>query len=285
MAVRRRKTRNSGAWLVVIVVMLAIVLGVIAVTLYFKGGIGPSGNETSIPAASVQEISSAASVTAPSSTPASSEEEASSAATVSKIPAVIPDGEFVTPKGFTVVTKNGISTVDGVLIVNKTYSIPANYTDRLSATAKAAFDRMVEAAKEEMGYDLYILKGGGGDFRSYDYQKSLYDYRVSTKGKERADIVSARPGHSEHETGLAIDVVYADSSIEPPEEIVWMDNNCWRFGFILRYPEGKTDETGYIYEPWHIRYLGDVEFAEELYNDGDWITLEDYFGLTSVYAD
>ena len=65
-------------------------------------------------------------------------------------------------------------------------------------------------------------------------------------------------------------------------EAIWLHNNCYKYGFIIRYPQGKTNETGYIYEPWHFRYVG-TELAEILYNGGDWITMEDYFGITSVY--
>lgn len=283
MAPRRRKKRNQSAgsnWAVGAVVLLALVLGMIAVLYGCSSGYGPSGEEVSIPAGSAQEASSeAASVTPLSLTPASSE-KASSAAVSSKIPAVIPDGEFVTPKGYTVVTRNGISTVNGVLIVNKTYSIPANYASGLDPEMLSAFNEMAAAAKEEMGYTLTIFSG----FRSHANQIAVYNGHVASKGKTRADQVSARPGHSEHETGLTADINDADSSKEPPEEIVWMDENCWKYGFILRYPQGAEELTGYQFEPWHMRYIGDKELAETLYNNGEWISLEEYFGLTSVYA-
>ena len=285
MAPRRRKRRNQNAgsyWVVGVVVLLALVLGMIAILFGCKGGVGPSEEETSIPAGSVREISSAAaSSQADSSAAPVSSKEASSATASSKIPAVIPDGEFVTPKGYTVVTKNGISTVNGVLIVNKTYSIPANYASGLDSKMLAAFNEMAAAAKEEKGYSLTIFSG----FRSHATQIAVYNGHVASKGKARADVVSARPGHSEHETGLTADINYADSSIEPPEEIVWMDENCWKYGFILRYPQGANEYTGYNYEPWHMRYIGDKELAETLYNNGEWISLEEYFGLTSVYAE
>ena len=279
---RRRKTNNGAFWAVGVIAALALALGVIAIVLWQKGSfpvvaILQEASEQTSSAAIAQSISTGTN----SETTASSKSEASSAAVSSKIPAVIPDGEFVTPKGYTVVTKNGISTVDGVLIVNKTYSIPANYASGLSSEMLAAFNKMAAAAKEEKGYTLTIYSG----FRSNATQIAVYNGHVASKGKARADVVSARPGHSEHETGLTADINYADSSIEPPEEIVWMDENCWKYGFILRYPQGANEYTGYNFEPWHMRYIGDKELAETLYNEGDWISLEEYYGLTSQYAE
>ncbi len=279
------RRRKSDPWIAGIVLGLAVILGAVAIVLWQRGGIGPTAQEpSSAEAASVSAVSSslpAISVAADSSQPASSAAPSSQPSVSSAPPAVIPDGEFVTPKGYTVVTKNGISTVNGVLIVNKTYSIPANYASGLSAEMLAAFNKMAAAAKEEKGYTLTIFSG----FRSHANQIAVYNGHVASKGKTRADQVSARPGHSEHETGLTADINYADSSIAPPEEIVWMDENCWRFGFILRYPQGANEATGYNFEPWHMRYIGDTVLAQELYNDGEWISLEEYFGLTSVYAD
>ena len=81
--------------------------------------------------------------------------------------------------------------------------------------------------------------------------------------------------------GLAVILEHPHRFAETPEGI-WLNNHGYEYGFILRYPLGKTDETGYIYEPWHFRYVG-TELAEKLYNGGDWITMEDYFGITSVY--
>ncbi|MBP5618693.1 MAG: D-alanyl-D-alanine carboxypeptidase family protein [Clostridia bacterium] len=214
---RRRKTNNGAFWAVGVIAALALALGVIAIVLWQKGSfpvvaILQEASEQTSSAAIAQSISTGTN----SETTASSKSEASSAAVSSKIPAVIPDGEFVTPKGYTVVTKNGISTVDGVLIVNKTYSIPANYASGLSSEMLAAFNKMAAAAKEEKGYTLTIYSG----FRSNATQIAVYNGHVASKGKARADVVSARPGHSEHETGLTADINYADSSIEPPEEIV-----------------------------------------------------------------
>ena len=186
--------------------------------------------------------------------------------------------KFVTSKGFEGEVKDGITYIDGYLIANKTYSLPDSYNPGglLDVTKKNA-DKMIEASKKE-GLNIYISSG----FRSYARQKTLYNNYVSHDGKEKADTYSARPGHSEHQSGLAFDVNQINSTFDNTNEAKWLHKNCYKYGFILRYPKGKTNETGYIYESWHFRYVG-VELATKLYNDGDWITMEDYFGITSRY--
>lgn len=184
---------------------------------------------------------------------------------------------FTTLKGYPAKTVDGMTYVNGYLIVNKSYSIPEDYNpglnEEVSKHAKAMF---TEAATE--GLNIYISSG----FRSYDYQKGLYERYVKRDGVELADTYSARPGHSEHQTGLSFDVNQVDDTFDNTEEAKWLADNCYKYGFILRYPKGTTDETGYQYESWHYRYVG-TELAKELYNNGDWITLESYFGLTSQY--
>lgn len=184
---------------------------------------------------------------------------------------------FTTSKGFQGVRKDGVTYIDGYLIANKSYSLPQSYGNGLTSETKAAFNTMAAAAKAE-GLNIYISSG----FRSYSTQKSLYKRYVKRDGVEKADTYSARPGNSEHQSGLAFDVNIISSAFIGTPEAIWLHDNCYKYGFILRYPEGKTNETGYIYEPWHFRYVG-VELATTLYNGGDWITMEDYFGITSVY--
>lgn len=184
---------------------------------------------------------------------------------------------FITSKGFRGETINGVTYIDGYLIANKTYSLPASYGCGLTAETLSAFDQMAAAAKEN-GLNIYIISG----FRSYSTQKSLFNRYVKRYGTARADVISARAGHSEHQSGLAFDLNSVKGAFAGTPEAVWLENNCYLYGFILRYPKGKTDETGYIYEPWHFRYVGN-ELAEKLYNGGNWITMEDYFGITSAY--
>ena len=184
---------------------------------------------------------------------------------------------FTTSKGFKGVTKNGVTYIEGYLVVNKTYTLPSSYGNGLTNATTEAFNNMQAAAKAD-GLNIYISSG----FRSYSYQKTLYNNYVNRDGVVAADTYSARAGHSEHQSGLAFDVNTINDSFANTEEGKWLNDNCYKYGFILRYPKGKSDETGYQYEPWHFRYVG-VELAEKLYNNGNWITVEDYFGITSRY--
>ena len=171
--------------------------------------------------------------------------------------------------------KNGMTFVDGILIVNKTYSLPADYDPGTSAVAQNAFDKMAAAAAKD-GITLFINSG----YRSYQEQVNLYNSYAYERGTEEADKVSSRPGHSEHQTGLTFDVNTTELSFEGTPEAIWLEKHCAEYGFIIRYPKGKEDETGYIYEPWHIRYLG-KETAEKVTESG--LTLEKYLGITSDY--
>ena len=135
---------------------------------------------------------------------------------------------------------------------------------------------MRKAALED-GIELKVVSG----FRSYDIQNGLYNRYVARDGKAAADTYSARPGHSEHQTGLAADLNSVDNNFGDTKEGKWLNDNCYKYGFILRYPKGKEEYTGYMYESWHFRYVGDI--AKELYNNGSWLSLEEYLGITSKY--
>ena len=188
-----------------------------------------------------------------------------------------------TSKGYTITVKNGVTYIDGYLIANKTYSLPSTYSPGLNSDVKSKADSMFADAKKD-GYNLYIASG----FRSYDTQKKLYTNYVKRDGKKVADTYSARPGASEHQSGLAFDVcdrnvsACINSNFDSTAQAKWLSENAYKYGFILRYPKGKTDKTGYKYESWHFRYVG-VDLATKLYNGGNWITLEEYFGITSEY--
>ena len=99
-----------------------------------------------------------------------------------------------------------------------------------------------------------------------------------------ADTYSSRPGNSEHQTGLCFDLNSIEDSFQYTSEGKWVNDNCYKYGFCIRFPKGKDAYTGYQYESWHLRYVG-TELAEKLYNNGDWISLEEYFGITSEYPD
>ncbi len=204
-------------------------------------------------------------------------EEAKLTVTAKSNSANIVTKNFTTSKGFKGVTKGGVTYIDGILVVNKTYSLPSNYGNGLTSTTLNAFNKMKTAASKE-GLNIYISSG----FRSYTRQNSIYNNYVKQDGKAKADTYSARPGHSEHQTGLAYDVNTISPAFDNTKEAKWLANNCYKYGFILRYPKGKDNETGYMYESWHFRYVGE-DLATKLYNNGDWITLETYFGITSAY--
>lgn len=174
-----------------------------------------------------------------------------------------------------VTTADGLTYVDGVLIANKTYSLPSDYNPGVDSTAKGALNKMIAAAKKD-GITLTIVSG----FRSYSTQKSIYNNYVSRDGKAEADRYSARPGYSEHQTGLAFDMNSLSQSFENTPEGKWLAANCYKYGFIIRYQKSKESITGYMYEPWHVRYLG-TELAEKVYDSG--LCLEEYFGITSQY--
>lgn len=168
--------------------------------------------------------------------------------------------------------------VQGVMIVNKKNPLPATYNKGEDPVAKAAFDKMAAAAKEE-GLELVAFSG----FRSYEYQTTLYDRYVAKDGKDAADRYSARPGYSEHQTGLAFDIgekgredLWLTSAFGESKAGQWLVNNAHKYGFILRYPQGKEEITGFMYESWHFRYL-EGDLATKVYNSG--VTLEEYLGL------
>ncbi len=170
---------------------------------------------------------------------------------------------------------SGPTYIGGILIANKTYSLPTDYNPGLDPTCQSQFKKLSAAAAAE-GLNIYLSSG----FRSYDYQKRIYNNYVRIHGQAKADTFSARPGHSEHQTGLAIDVNTVTDSFGATREAAWLAAHAHEFGFIIRYPKGKEHITGYKYEPWHIRYLG-IDTATAVYNSG--LTLEEYLGITSVY--
>lgn len=167
-----------------------------------------------------------------------------------------------------------------VLLANKKNPLPSTFAPGEDPLAREAFDKMAAEAKLS-GFNLTAFS----TYRSFEYQQTLYERYVGRDGKEAADTYSARPGYSEHQTGLAFDIGevnfekhWASSSFGETEAGKWLAANAHRFGFILRYPEGKEDITGYMHESWHYRYVG-VEIAKDIYNRD--ITLEEYLDHTS----
>ena len=199
-----------------------------------------------------------------------------------------------TSRGYVLAKKNGVTYVFSkygyTLIANKTYSLPSTYTPYafqgaepepestlgLTPVCREAFAELQRGAAKE-GVSIWLLSG----YRSYSRQQRLYNNYAARDGKAAADTYSARPGHSEHQTGLAMDVNSLSSSFANTKEGRWLAANAHKYGFVIRYPSGKQSATGFIYEPWHIRYLG-KELAAAVYASGQ--CLEEFFGITSVYA-
>lgn len=152
-------------------------------------------------------------------------------------------------------------------VINLNYAIGKKL---LRNDAKEAFQKLCEDAKK-----IGLIIKAESTYRDYYYQEGLYNNYVKEYGNIYADNCSARPGHSEHQTGLAVDVRGSNgdyNDFEKTEEFIWMKDNAYKYGFILRYPKGKEHITGFKYEPWHYRYIGG--YAKEIYQKK--LTLEEY---------
>ncbi|ARK21411.1 D-alanyl-D-alanine carboxypeptidase [Sporosarcina sp. P26b] len=165
--------------------------------------------------------------------------------------------------------------IHGVLLANKQYPLPEDYAPGESEEAREAFNELAASALTS-GINLQAFS----TYRSYDYQVTLYNRYVERDGQEAADRYSARPGYSEHQTGLAFDIGevnhekhWASNSFGDTEAAKWLAANAHQYGFILRYPEGKEEMTGYMHESWHYRYVG-KDMAEQIFKRN--ITLEEY---------
>ena len=174
-----------------------------------------------------------------------------------------------------------------LVLVNKEYKLPENYVPSklelisnefanenkyLREEARIAFETLSKEAKN-LGYRVVAVS----TYRDYEYQDKLYNMYVQEKGIDYADKCSARPGHSEHQTGLAVDVEGSNrdyDEFENSKEFVWMKENAYKYGFILRYPKGKEKITGFKYEPWHYRYVG-LDVAKTIHDEN--LTLEEYY--------
>lgn len=173
------------------------------------------------------------------------------------------------------------------LLSNKYISMPSDYEPdylenissgcsrsgmKLVHEAKDQFEALCGAAKKE-GFTIRAMSS----YRSYSYQENLYNRYVEQDGKDEADTYSARPGFSEHQTGLVVDVdntVLSYTDFEKTDEFLWMKENAHKYGFILRYPKGKEHITGYTYESWHYRYVG-KDIATYIYENN--ITFDEYY--------
>jgi D-alanyl-D-alanine carboxypeptidase len=172
------------------------------------------------------------------------------------------------------------------VIVNKTHPLPASYRPdvgivrgyQVARPVTGPLERLLEGAADD-GVRFKIASA----FRSYGYQRGVYRAQVSAVGRAAADRVSARPGYSEHQTGLAVDLITPD---DPGCDFKacfgqraggrWVSKHAWEYGFVVRYPAAGEDVTGYQAEPWHVRYVGDA-LARELHENP--ATLEEFFDV------
>ena len=161
---------------------------------------------------------------------------------------------------------------DDIIIVNKKHGLSKDYNPGENPTAKAAFVRLRD---DMINQGLNVGRSYSG-FRSYDYQKNLYDNYVSRDGQAAADRYSARPGFSEHQTGLVFDLTDKSGNLlEDSRASQWLKDNAHNYGFIVRFQAGKEASTGYMPEAWHIRYVG--KEAKDIHDSG--LSLEEYFGI------
>lgn len=176
-----------------------------------------------------------------------------------------------------------------IVLVNKNNKLSEDYKpkDLESISLKYAYEykylrHEAKEAFEKLSYDA-SLSGyriiAVSAYRDYNYQDELFNYYVNEKGLEYALNCSAKSGHSEHQTGLAVDVEGSNFDYDNfinSKEFTWMNKNAYKYGFIVRYPKDKENITGFKYEPWHYRYVG-KEVAKYIYENN--ITLEEYINI------
>lgn len=161
---------------------------------------------------------------------------------------------------------------DEIVVANKHYPMSKDYNPGENPTAKAELLKLI-AAMQQAGFPISDHYSG---FRSYETQTQLYQNYVNKDGKAEADRYSARPGYSEHQTGLAFDLIETNGDLVTEEKAAqWLLDHAADYGFVVRYLKGKEKETGYIAEEWHLRYVG--KEAKEIAASG--LSLEEYYGF------
>ena len=156
--------------------------------------------------------------------------------------------------------------------------VPQQYGgQQLREEAAAALEELISEATKD-GIDLWVTTA----YRDFEHQRALYEQRYAAGGQEAADELTARPGFSEHQTGLAVDMSFEGNTdcnlracFADTDQGEWLAEHAARFGFIIRYPEGAEPITGYSYEPWHLRYVGEATAQEVTEQE---VTLEEYWG-------
>lgn len=194
------------------------------------------------------------------------------------------------------------TSTDSLLIfANKKHKLPDGYvpSDLVSLNVTTAYgDVMMKQEAADAIYNMFSAANAEGvypvvttAYRSEDFQSQLYYGYVERDGQEMADTYSSRPGYSDHQTGLAADISCAEidyelsDSFENTAEGMWLHDHAHEYGFVMRYPNGKENITGYTYEPWHFRYVG-ISEATAIYTTDPDESMEEYYGIAGGnYAD
>lgn len=240
-----------------IILAIAIVGGGVAYYIYHSKGVEPVHQTTTI-------------VTQPKATPATFNKALYSTTDPTSIWVVVNKRHALNPVSY---------TPSDLVVPTIALRVPGNETMQLRTTTATALEQLFAGAKLA-GLNLMLSSG----YRSYSYQTSLYSGYVHSLGQASADQSSARPGYSEHQSGLAADVEPASRSCEldacfaTTPEGQWLAANAYSYGFIIRYPSDKVAITGYEFEPWHIRYVG-VPLATEMHRQAV-TTLEEFFNIS-----
>ncbi len=188
---------------------------------------------------------------------------------------------------------NANTSLNTILLVNKYYTLSNEYVPENLVTistkhswgeygtqkaTEETYDAFISMASDALTQDITLMINSS--YRSFDSQETVYNNYKDTRGERYADEIAARPGHSEHQTGLALDIFSTETSNQAnfvnSKAYTYLKDNAHKFGFILRYPEDKTDITGYAFESWHYRYVGN-EIATYIYNNN--ITFDEYYAF------
>lgn len=227
-----------------------------------QAGEGRTSSDQAAKASSKQEANSKATNadTKPTNSPSNSHPQATNQPTASD---AYFNGSYYSVQG-----KYG-----EVIIVNKKHPLSPTYNPGEQPAASGAFWQLIA----DMRAQGFAISDAYSGFRSYDYQANLYQQYVNRDGQAAADRYSARPGYSEHQTGLAYDLLDANGALlQDPQASQWLAQHAHQYGFVVRYLPGKEGVTGYMPESWHIRYIG--QEATDIYQSG--LTLEEYYGVS-----
>ena len=232
-------------------------------------GDNASRTDNAVPAATQAPAAQEAATRAPAAQEPATKAPATQAPAETESDFYAPPPPVYDIPGLTYITdpKTGVK----ILLASKSYSMPADFDPGLEDVTYEYFCKMQSDAAAE---GLYLQLSSG--YRSYYDQQIVYNGYVYDVGSDVADTFSARPGYSEHQTGLVIDLNSIDDSFGYTPEAAWVAEHAHEYGFIIRYPDGMDDITGYKYEPWHIRYVGSA-VATEIYKQNT--CLETYLGL------